>query len=176
MEQALCLTDTDHPFPLLPETRSPFPIRQNITPIHMPLTIVRLTCPPSYITSLLQYIAPPFTLRIMLYMRASHVHRKSPCFDLHSLSGHVREVSFGEVVIVGGPGTVVIRLDSVPRSDKGMGHCCAGEYCREVSRWWAKGFMNGELVESISGFAFAEGVEEWTKCHNGVVRAARTGW
>jgi hypothetical protein len=160
MEQALCLTDTYHPFPLLPKTRPSFPIRQNITPIHMPLTIDPVTSPPAYITSLLQYIAPLFTLLIMLYMRASHVQRKSPCFDLHSPCGHVREVSFAEVVIVGGPGTVVIRLDSVPRSDKGMGHCCAGEYCREVSRWWAKGFMNGELVESIVGFVFAEQVEE----------------
>jgi hypothetical protein len=156
------MPDTHHPFPLLPKTRPPFPIRQNIPPIHMPFTIVPVTTPPAYIASLLQYIAPLFTLPIMLYMRASHVHRNSPCFDLHSLGEHVREVFFGEVVIVGDLGTVIIRLSGFYGSGDGMGYWCAGEYCREVFRWWARGFMNGEHVESIVGFELAEGVEEYT--------------
>jgi hypothetical protein len=175
MEQALCLTDTYHPFPLLPKTRPPFPIRQNITPIHMALTIDPFTSPPADIASLLQYIAPLFTLLIMLYMRASHFHRELPCFDLHSLGEHVREVFLGEVVIVGGLGTVIIRLDGVYGPEDGMGHWYAGEYCREVFRWWARGGINGELVESILGFVLAEGVGECIGCHNGVVGAARTG-
>jgi hypothetical protein len=136
---------------------------------NMPFTIFPLTTPPTYITSLLQYIAPLFTLTIRLHMRAPHFHRKSPCFELHSLGGHVPEVFFGEVIIVRGLGT---RLDSVSQSDS---HWGAGKYCREVFRWWATGFMNSERVESFLSFSFAEGVEESTKCHSGVVGAASTG-
>ena len=172
---ASSLPDTHHPFPLFPKTRLSFLIRQNIPPIHVPFTILPVTTPPFYIASFLQYIAPLFTRFITLYMRASHFHRELPCFDLHSLGEHVREVFLGEVVIVRGLGTVIIRLDGVYGPEDGMGHWYAGEYCREVFRWWARGCINGELVESILGFVLAEGVGECIGCHNGVVGAARTG-